>query len=516
MYPGILKLSEYNWNYQIIEGVVRQVGKMAIICHLLFFFTLHFVDSDMQEILLRMVVVSLYIPFLFYPTANWRVPHKVYFELTVALTMPAYFSYMLMLDTTTYWAVTLIFILMFYSVFAKWQVAMVLYPLSVAGAFFASHTITPLSLDNVWEVFRIELIGLMALILVQVLKDFFEASHNAMVELKEEADKQNEIFSALLDISVEVSRFDDLDEIFSLLLKRFETIFPGRGFGLLVEGPRPRIIPYMAFRGIQHKDTTFLLQVHPYVLGFASVGDGHDEEQLSSLEGDDWQVFGGGIKSSSIKGQTLYCFKLFVKGRRLDSEERKTLGVFLETIRGMTRTRIQAIELERYSNTDHLSGLFNRNYFDRIIDAWEKKAVDEKPFSIIYGDINGLKRVNDTYGHHAGDLLIRTCAEFLLDEVRNSDLVFRMGGDEVVILCPATDLDQAAELLHRINTKLAGLVVECVDEVSGEVTEEQVYISFGMASSLEQGPRQTVALADQRMYQSKKEWYERGGISPYR
>lgn len=513
---GILKLSDYNWNYQIIEGAVRHIGRMAIVCHLLFFFTLHFADSDMQGILLRMVVVALYIPFLFYPTAKWRIPHKVYFEFTVALTMPAYFSYLLMQENTTYWAVTLIFILIFYSVFAKWQVAMVLYPLSVTLAFFASHATRSLAINEVWEVFRIELIGLLALILVQVLKSFFEASHNTMVELKRKADKQNEIFSALLDISVEVSRFDDLDEIFSLLLKRFETIFPGRGFGLLVEGPRPKIIPYMAFRGVQQKDTTFLLQVHPYVLGFASVGDGHDEEQLSSLEGDDWQVFGGGIKSSSMKGQTLYCFKLFVKGRRLDSEERKTLGVFLETIRGMTRTRIQAIELERYSNSDHLSGLYNRNYFDQVIESWEKKAVDEKPFSIIFGDINGLKRVNDTYGHHAGDLLIRTCAELLMNEVRNSDLVFRLGGDEVVILCPATDLDQAGELLHRINTKLDELVVDCVDEVTGEVTGEQVYISFGMASSLEQGPQQTVALADQRMYQNKKEWYERGGISPYR
>jgi diguanylate cyclase (GGDEF)-like protein len=511
MHSGSFHLSRFDWSYTLIEGAIRHLAKVAIISHLLFFFTLHFTEIDVQGAMLRFAVVALHIPFLLYPTANWQTFHKVYFELTIALTMPAYFNYMLMLDYSTYWAVTLIFMLMFYGVLSKWQAAIVLYPLSVTTAFFASQVSKPLLLDTIWEIFRIELIGLLALILVQVLKSFVEASHNTMVEMKEKADKQNEIFSALLDISVEVSRFDDLDEIFNLLLKRFEKIYPQRGFGLLVEGPRPKIIPYMAFRGISRKDTAFLLQVHPYVLGFASAGMGQDEDQLSSLEGDEWQVFGGGVKSSSIKGQTLYCFKLFVKGRRLDSEERKTLGVFLETIRGTTRTRIQAIQLERYSNTDHLTGLYNRNYFDQIIETWEKNAVDEKPFSIIYGDINGLKRINDTYGHPAGDLLLQSAAELLIDEARYSDLVFRVGGDEVVILCPSTDLDQAGELLCRIIDRLENLVVPCVDEADGEVTDEQVYISFGVASSLEAGRGETVALADKRMYENKKKWYG-GGV----
>jgi diguanylate cyclase (GGDEF)-like protein len=97
-----------------------------------------------------------------------------------------------------------------------------------------------------------------------------------------------------------------------------------------------------------------------------------------------------------------------------------------------------------------------------------------------------------------------------MEEVRQSDLVFRMGGDEVLVLCPATDLDQAGELLHRINSRLHNLLVACVDEVSGEVTNEQVYISFGVASSLEQGAGETVVLADKRMYEKKKQWYESG------
>lgn len=507
-----LTLPPKSWDYSLVEGVVRHMAAAAIACHLLFYFCLHHEQSDIQSLLVRMGIVALYTPFLLYPKKSWRPFHKVYFELALAVTMPGYFSYMLLLDTSIYWAAALVTLTMFYGVFARWQAAVVLFPLALMLAFLAASPPSHVA----GEVVRVELIGLLALVLVQVLKFFFEASHRTMTELKEKADKQNDIFSALLDISVEVSRFDDLDDIFHLLLMRFEKIFPGRGFGLLVEGPRPKILPNMAFRGISQKDSTFLLQVHPYVLGFASVGTGGDEEQLSSLEGEEWQVFGGGIRSQSIKGETYYCFKLFVKGRRLDGEERQTLEVFLETIRGMTRSRIQAMELERYSNTDHLTGLFNRNYFDSLIDEWKRKAVDEKPFSVIFGDINGLKRINDTYGHQAGDLLISSCAELLVKQARSSDLVFRLGGDEVVILCPATDKDQAGELLKRINTSLATLYVPCVNEVNGEVTNEKAYISFGIAASNEPDTEDVVTLADKRMFENKNRWYETGEMERYR
>lgn len=505
-----------DWNYRLYEPVIRIVGLTAIVVHLLFYFTLHHDSTDSISFVVRMVVVALYIPLLFYPTQNWTTRHKIYLEIILAVTMPGFFTLLLLTDTGTYWAVTLIFVVIYYGVFARWQSAFLMYPLSVAAAFAAATFLYPERIVEQQQVTQIHGIALLALILVQVMKIFVESSHNQMVVMKEKTEQQNEIFSALLDISVEVSRFDDLDEIFHLLLKRFETIFPDRGFGLLVEGPRPKIIQHMAFRGVSQKDTTFLLQVHPYVLGFANISLENDEETLSSIEGDDWQVFGGGIKSSSIQGQTFYCFKLFIKGRCLDGDERKTLEVFLETIRGMTRSRIQALELERYSNTDQLTGLFNRNYFDRVYTEWKEKARPEKPFSVIFGDINGLKRINDTYGHHAGDLLIKSCTNLLIHAARHSDQVFRLGGDEVIILCPSTKLTQAEELIKRIRVGMETLIVPCADEVTGEVTEERAYLSLGAACSLEQGPEEVVALADQRMFDAKEKWYREGHRERYR
>ncbi len=509
--------STIHWDYSLYEGLARPLGLVAVLSHLLFYFGLHFHLPDPEGLTARMIVIALFIPLFFYPTESWRPRHKVYFELMMALTMSGYFTYQLLLHSTSlYWSVSLLFIIIFYGVFSKWQVALWLHPLVVAAAFGLVHFFSPHLVVDTGLVLRLEVIGALALIFVQLLKVFVERSHSTMVALKEKADQQNEIFSALLDISVEVSWFDDPDEIFHLLLKRLESIFPGRGYGLLVEGPRPTIIPHMAFRGISQKDTTFLLEVHSFVLGFASVGKRTDEQRLSSIKGDEWQVFGGGIRSTSLQGHTAYCFKLFIKGRSLEGEERRLLEIFLETIRGMIRSRIQALELERFSNTDHLTGLFNRSYFDLVMAQWCDKARPEKPFSVIFGDINGLKRINDTYGHQSGDLLIRSCADLLIRVVRNSDLVFRLGGDEIVILCPSTAIGEAEELLKRINRQAEKLVVDCVDEVSGEVTRERVHISFGIACSTEQGPGEVVSLADKRMFAEKERWYESGAASRYR
>lgn len=511
-----LKKNLFSWNYQLCMPYIRQLGWLAIGSHLLFYFFLHYHPNDFINLLGRLVVVAAYAPLVVYPNKNWTARHKIYFELMMAATMPGYFAFMSLTHDSIYWRETFIIIVIYYGVFVRWQFMIFLYPLSIVGAFALTHLLYPEMAISSSNILELQGIVVLALTLDQVLKTFVNTVHTEIIRLKEKSDQQNEIFSALLDIGVEVSRFDDLDEIFHLLLRRFETIFPGRGFGLLVEGPRPKIIPYMAFRGVTQEDTGFLLQVHPYVLGFASVNFENGEETLASTEGENWQVFGGGIRASSVRGQEVYCFKLFIKGRLLDEGERRTLEVFLETIRGMTRSRIQSLELERYANTDHITGLFNRNYFDQVLGKWQEKARPEKPFSVIFADINGLKRINDVYGHPAGDMMIRSAGNLLSQAARGSDMIFRLGGDEFVILCPSTALEQANELVARIREGMKPLRVACVAEVSGEVAEEKVHISLGVASSLEKGPEEVVNLADKRMFEDKNDYYAKEPDKRYR
>ncbi|MCF8008741.1 MAG: diguanylate cyclase, partial [Halanaerobiales bacterium] len=97
---------------------------------------------------------------------------------------------------------------------------------------------------------------------------------------------------------------------------------------------------------------------------------------------------------------------------------------------------------------DKLTGLYNRAYMEEEMNRVDTKR--QLPISIIMGDLNNLKLVNDTYGHQVGDeLLIRT-AEIIKSSCRNEDIIARWGGDEFVILLPETPLEDAEKICTRI------------------------------------------------------------------
>lgn len=108
----------------------------------------------------------------------------------------------------------------------------------------------------------------------------------------------------------------------------------------------------------------------------------------------------------------------------------------------------QAEDLKYLSYHDKLTGLYNRAFFEE-----EMKRLDTErnlPISIIMGDTNGLKLINDVFGHAAGDNLIKSSANILSKSCRKEDVVARWGGDEFVILLPNTSSKSALEIINRI------------------------------------------------------------------
>lgn len=107
------------------------------------------------------------------------------------------------------------------------------------------------------------------------------------------------------------------------------------------------------------------------------------------------------------------------------------------------------------SSTDVLTGVANRRSLEeRLHDMWEHSQRLHEPLSVVMCDIDHFKRVNDEYGHQAGDAVLQQFAKLLADEAREIDRVGRYGGEEFVLLLPGTVLDAAVTFAERIRDRV--------------------------------------------------------------
>ncbi len=107
------------------------------------------------------------------------------------------------------------------------------------------------------------------------------------------------------------------------------------------------------------------------------------------------------------------------------------------------------------SYNDELTDLYNRRYFDNELEKMNNSR--RRPISIIVGDLDRLKKINDTYGHSEGDRYLKSMAKILKHVVRDEDIVARLGGDEFAILLPETNKKSAVNVCNRIKEECAKL-----------------------------------------------------------
>lgn len=194
---------------------------------------------------------------------------------------------------------------------------------------------------------------------------------------------------------------------------------------------------------------------------------------------------------------------MIVKGK-LNQEHRQLMSLFAEPIELFITNRMLAKKLDNLSSRDSLTELYNRNYLSNVFEEETRKFHEHGiHFSYILCDLNGLKPVNDIYGYKAGDTLIKETAQILSLQIRNTDIVARLGSDEFCILAPNTKYEQANTLIRKIKDALKEITVNLNDK-----TNIPINVSMGASGSDVSPPDDMRKIADQEMYLDKEEFYK--------
>ncbi|MBT4837946.1 MAG: sensor domain-containing diguanylate cyclase [Methylococcales bacterium] len=157
--------------------------------------------------------------------------------------------------------------------------------------------------------------------------------------------------------------------------------------------------------------------------------------------------------------------------------------------------------------TDTLTGVNNRRFFDQRLDEEVKRVFrNNEPLTCLFLDIDFFKKINDTYGHQAGDIVLAEVADVISIQLRQNDVLARYGGEEFTALLSHTKIDVAVEVAERIRENVEKMVVTTDDG-----TEIRITISIGVGSLFpdncddhEKAGQLLIETADKAVYQAKE------------
>jgi diguanylate cyclase (GGDEF)-like protein/PAS domain S-box-containing protein len=183
-------------------------------------------------------------------------------------------------------------------------------------------------------------------------------------------------------------------------------------------------------------------------------------------------------------------------------DEHGTITHYVAVKEDITARKQMELALHERAIRDGLTGLYNRRYLDEMLPRELHRAASyRQPVGLIMLDIDHFKRCNDTYGHDAGDTLLRAVSTFLQTHTRAGDLVCRYGGEEFTLALPGASLADTQQRAEQIR---AGIEAQTV--AYGEHPLLQVTVSLGVAVFPDHGTTADalVRTADQALYQAKR------------
>jgi len=157
---------------------------------------------------------------------------------------------------------------------------------------------------------------------------------------------------------------------------------------------------------------------------------------------------------------------------------------------------IQQSKLMQLAETDKLTGLYNRTLFEAVLQQavmhYQRSGV---PATLVSFDLDYFKKINDEYGHHVGDQVLRSIGDILRKRLRRSDRAFRMGGEEFLLLLYGTDMENGKKLAEELRTYIEGSAI---------IPQQTITASFGVATLQEnEGWQAWVKRCDANLYSAK-------------
>ncbi len=170
---------------------------------------------------------------------------------------------------------------------------------------------------------------------------------------------------------------------------------------------------------------------------------------------------------------------------------------YLCIVEDITDRKKKEEEILYLNDHDHMTGVYNRRFLESAIERTDKEHF--LPLSVLVGDINGVKLINDAFGHATGDILIMETARIIQSCCRNNDILARTGGDEFVILMPRTGHEAASGVVEEIRRKCE----EYNRDVFNEAYAINISLGYATKEKVEEDLGKIKKLAEDFMYKRK-------------
>lgn len=307
-------------------------------------------------------------------------------------------------------------------------------------------------------------------------RENLEKAHRLVAE-------QNDILKRLSNINIRIAQLKDLEAILGeVIIAIKDTFLSSRG--AIVLRNRAGHIEYAHFTGAITENE------REHIIRLASNPGDLPEPEIPNFQ----------ITAMRRDGQTVGHIFLHHPEKVIDPS---TLELFLmQVMIFLDNLKLQR-RLEEIAQTDSLTGVFNRYWFDRQFKTEKEQSIRfHQPMALIVADVNGLKEANDTLGHEAGDVLIRASSALMAAEAGEFDSLFRVGGDEFIILLSNCDEARLSDVISRLRSHQAEASVSFGDR------RFPVRFSLGGACSQSTNHEKLKDAADKRMYEDKEDYYK--------